>query len=102
MQIENLNAFLLLLVVPLIWIIKKRSKPATIIIPNVQFMQQANPKSRYKYFDRFFLFRILELLLLIIVISAPNSGLSITLNIVVTFFIFTEIFLKNTFWRTLP
>ncbi len=102
MRIENLNAFLLLLVIPLIWIIKKKSKPATIIISNIQFVQQANSKSKYKYYDRFFLLRTIELFLLIVVISAPNSDLSITLNIVVTFFIFIEIFLKNTLWRTLP
>ncbi|MDE6432419.1 MAG: hypothetical protein K2L13_03425 [Opitutales bacterium] len=105
MQIGNPWASVLLILVPIVGFLRKRVKRATVIVPTIEPIVQVNTKFRYKYHDWAFGLRVFELIFLAIAamdIESNDFNISHLFSVVIFLLLFLEIFLKNTFWRTLP
>lgn len=101
MSINNPWAALLFVIIPFVSFLKKRVKRATILVPSIDPIKQVNTKFRYKHRDLAFMLRFFELAFLAIA-AMDIKNFSAQLNQVILAVIVLEIFLKNTFWRTLP
>ena len=101
MAIGNPLASVLLLILPVISILKKRVKRATIMVSSIEPLQRVNAQFRYKYRDWASMIRAFGLILLILsMMNIENSRGFI--NLAVIWLITLEIFFRNTIWRTLP
>ncbi len=105
MQVNNPWAGLLFLVIPILFFLKKRIRRATIILPTIRFIKQSNAELCRKERDWLFVIRILELLFLIVAlmdIQLIDFEMPFFTNVVIVALITADIFLRNTFLRTLP
>lgn len=105
MQINNPWMIILFLTIPPLCWLNSKTKHASIVISNIQFVKKTNSRLDYIHRDWLFMIRIFELSFLIFSMSdihILSYNISYHTAIAATILFIVEIFLKNIFMRTLP